>query len=100
MHATATVVFLLTGLIGPQPDEELLPAPRAMPRPAPSISHQPLPPLGFYRPNPYDVWQRYSVGDGGFWRTRVLNTPEGAFYLYNGEPYYWTTVKTRNHKVE
>ena len=22
---------------------------------------------------------------------------DGAFYLYNGEPYYWTSVKTRNH---
>jgi hypothetical protein len=49
--------------------------------------------VGFYRPNRLDVWQYYGVDRSGRFRPRVALTPEGAFYLYNGAPYPWLTVR-------
>jgi hypothetical protein len=51
----------------------------------------PLPPLGYYRVSAYEVWQNLAVDRQGFFRARVIDTPYGAFYRYNGQPYPWTT---------
>jgi hypothetical protein len=40
----------------------------------------------------YSVWQNYSVDHLGRWRPRVLYTPDGAFYYYDGRPFPETTI--------
>jgi len=39
------------------------------------------------------VWQNLSVDRQGYWRARVILTPNGAFYRYNGQPFPWTTTQ-------
>jgi hypothetical protein len=41
------------------------------------------------RPNPFDVWQNYSVDRFGYFRPRVVPTVLGVRYLYNGSPFPW-----------
>jgi hypothetical protein len=41
----------------------------------------------FPRVSRYAVWQFYGVDRTGHWRPRVISSPHGAFYLYNGAPY-------------
>jgi hypothetical protein len=47
----------------------------------------PHPPTGFYRISAYEHWQHRAVGWDGRFHLRVLTTPEGRFYSYNGQPY-------------
>jgi hypothetical protein len=46
----------------------------------------------YSRRSAYDVWQSYGVNRFGYWRPRVIAAPYGAYYHYNGEPYFWTTT--------
>jgi hypothetical protein len=57
------------------------------------IEPQPLPPIGYYRRSAYEVWQNLSVDRRGFFRARVIDTPYGAFYRYNGQPWFWTSTQ-------
>lgn len=91
MNATAAALLTLMGLTGPDPEK--LPAPRELPS---QVRPQPQVPLGFYRPNPYDVWQSYAVGRGLQWYPRVIENSQGAFYYYNGEPYEWPYIQPRD----
>jgi hypothetical protein len=75
-------------------------APAVVPAPLPLMPHVvPAPggfqPMAFYRTSAYEHWQYRSVGMGGRWYPRVLNTPDGYFYDYNGKPYPWTPPPTR-----
>jgi hypothetical protein len=38
------------------------------------------------------VWQLYGVDSTGRFRPRVIQSPSGAYYLYNFAPYLWTTT--------
>ena len=80
--------------------DEPLPAPRQVPAPAPQVTIIPAPTIiGYARVNPYDVWQYYDVNQQGRWVPRVVYTPgNGASYLYNGDPYYFSTVNPRYWK--
>ncbi|MBI3409404.1 MAG: hypothetical protein HY040_13770 [Planctomycetes bacterium] len=72
-----------------QPPAEWAPAPRP-------IITQVLP---YYIPNSLpipgtrEVWQYYGVDSTGRFRPLVVNSPLGAYYLYNGQPYPWTTSR-------
>jgi len=46
----------------------------------------------FLQTSRYDVWQYYGVDRFGRFRPRVIYSPYGSYYLYNGEPYPWTTT--------
>jgi hypothetical protein len=78
----------------PQGESESLPQPRPLPDAGPVYG----PPVMETRPaypvrrNPYDVWQYYGVGHQGFFRPRVVYSPYGSYYLYNGQPYPWAPV--------
>ena len=54
-----------------------------------------MPHPGYYRTNRRDVWQYYQVDRFGSWRPVVVWGPYGAYYLYNGQPYPWATVNSR-----
>jgi hypothetical protein len=95
MHATAAILFL-SGLSGPMPEVEPLPPPTRLP--APAVHVQSLPPgIGFWRPSAYDVWQIRAVGHNGAFLPRVVATPYGAYYLYNGHPYPWTSTRPTDY---
>ena len=74
---------LLTGLcVGVGNAAEPLPAPTPEPAPTPYVEV-----LSFGRVNRYAVWQNYAVDRHGYFRPRVIYTPDGAFYVYDGRPY-------------
>jgi hypothetical protein len=64
------------------------------PAPSPRIVSEPVlfGPPPFYRKSAYDVWQYYGVDRTGHFRPRVVYSPYGAYYLYNGKPFPWTTT--------
>jgi hypothetical protein len=66
-------------------EDPIAPPPRMLP---PEL----LPAFVYPRRSAYDVWQNYAVDRRGFYRARVIDTPYGAFYRYNGQPYPWTTT--------
>ena len=78
----------------PQPQEvaprDVLPPPRALPQ----LLLLPLPPRD---PPPQmgrrDVWQYFAPGWSGRFVPRVIYSPSGSYYLYNGAPYHWTTTQ-------
>ena len=63
-------------------------------REAPEIMIPDTAPLyrAFLQTSRYDVWQYYGVDRYGRFRARVIYSPYGSYYLYNGEPYPWTTT--------
>lgn len=44
-----------------------------------------------------EVWQYYGVDRSGRFLPRVVLSPYGAYYLYNGRPYPWTTTRPGVH---
>jgi len=44
-----------------------------------------------------EVWQYYGVDRSGRFLPRVIQAPHGAYYLYNGRPYPWTTTRPTLH---
>jgi hypothetical protein len=75
-------------VLGAKNEPERLPPPKqALPEsivPADSLFS------GYYRTSRYDVWQLYGVDRQGKFRPRVILSPSGAYYLYNGAPYpFW-----------
>ena len=78
---------------------ETLPPPRtAAPVPGEPVTLVPL--TGYYRTSRYDVWQFYGVDRQGYFRPRVISSPFGSYYLYNGKPYPWETVQPRNRLLQ
>jgi hypothetical protein len=74
---------------GDQPAVEALPAPRAL-NPVVVVPGPVLPPYPVYhRTSHYDVWQKVAVDRQGYFRLRVIYSPSGPYYLYNGQPYPW-----------
>jgi hypothetical protein len=83
------------GLKQNPPRAERLPFPaEAAPDQAPGrVFH--APPV-FYRPSRYAVWQFYGVDRAGYFRPLVVDGPYGAYYLYNGMAYPWTSTHSRD----
>ncbi len=53
--------------------------------------------MSFVRTSMYDRWQYMAVDRGGYFRPRVvLNEPCDPYYLYNGKPYPWLSVRPRD----
>jgi hypothetical protein len=77
---------------------ELLPPPkRSEPLTPPRVLEEPvLPHAGldqaYFRQSRMDVWQNYAVDHSGHWRPRVIYSPSGAYYRYNGQPFPWAEV--------
>jgi hypothetical protein len=82
MSIAGLVLLLSSGIAAA---DELLGPPRVLQPELP-------PPPVYYRRSAYEVWQNLSVDRRGFFRARVIDTPYGAFYRYNGEPYFWTST--------
>jgi hypothetical protein len=51
-----------------------------------SVSLMPMLP----RPGTREVWQYYGVDSRGRWVPRVILSPFGSYYYYNGAPYPYT----------
>ncbi len=69
---------------------ELSGAGEPLPAPTPELQPAPVPyieilPIG--RANRYAVWQNYAVDRHGYFRARVIYTPDGAYFVYDGHPY-------------
>ena len=101
------LVFLMVALSGAEAfcqevdKEELLPPPRVESRTLPFI--QAPPPMVIYPPSPppvgpRDVWQLYDVDSSGRFRPRVIYSPAGSYYLYNRQPFPWTTTRPLSHR--
>lgn len=71
---------------------EQLPFPQSEPVP-PDEPYWFRPPT---RINRYDVWQFYEVDRYGQFRPRVIYSPYGSFYLYDGRPFPWISTHQLN----
>jgi hypothetical protein len=52
-------------------------------------------PASLPQPGTREAWQYYGVDNRGRWRARVILSPVGAYYYYNGEPFYYTTTQPK-----
>lgn len=92
-------MFLLalpaTGGDSKQPEK--LPPPRAAEEMLPDwiviLPAEPMPEHGRR-----SVWQLYDVDATGRFRPRVINSPSGAYYLHNYNPYPWRTLESRYYR--
>jgi hypothetical protein len=94
----AALLSLQSPLRAADPAAEPLPAPRLLvppqtPQVVPEVTVHPF--AGFYRPSHLAVWDYYGVDRFGRYRPRVIYSPYGSYYLYNGEPFPWTQVRQR-----
>lgn len=96
--------FVLLGAVAAHADDppaaEPLPPPRALIVSPPGAyapgapSYAPGSP--YYRVSRYDVWKYYSVDRYNQFRPRVAISPYGgAYYLYDGSPYYYVPLNSR-----
>lgn len=94
---TVTATLMLLGFAGDKVTSTPTtpPAPLVLAEPF-GLSPVPAVPTGFYRVSAYEVWQNLAVDRSGYFRPRVMYTPYGAYYRYNGQPYFWTTTKQLN----
>ena len=67
---------------GPTLAAEPLPEPAPEPAPPPYAEIRP-----WTRANRYDIWQNLAVDRHGYFRPRVVYTPEGSFYYFDGRYY-------------
>jgi hypothetical protein len=66
-----------------------------VPPPTP-VTPQLLPyylPSSLPQPGTREIWQYYGVDSRGRWVPRVILSPSGAYYYYNGAPYRYTTTQ-------
>jgi hypothetical protein len=86
---TAAVLFVLVGQAFA--DDPVLPPPRVVIETPPTyFISQP-----YFRRSAYEVWQYYGVDRTGYFRPRVVYSPYGSYYQYNGAPFPWTTTHQR-----
>jgi len=85
---TLYAILLASALcVGLSTAGEPLPEPTPEPAPLPYVEVRP-----WGRVNRYAVWQNYGVDLQGRFRPRVIYTPDGAFYYYNGQPYRYLST--------
>jgi hypothetical protein len=86
----------------PAPKQWIPPAPAPGPLPVPLpgslpsiqyIPHPILPPPPPPRLDSRNAWALFAVDQSGHFRYRVVLSPYGSYYLYNGQPYYGTTTQ-------
>lgn len=82
--------LVAVGKAGQHADVEELPQPKLVEEQRGSDETRLFRP--FYRASRYEVWQYYGVDRFGRFRPRVILSPHGAYYLYNGQPYPWVTT--------
>jgi hypothetical protein len=93
----AALVGAILSLNGPAPaaepaPAEPLPVPRkVLPEAIPLTPEFAFP--AYPRASRYDVWQFYGVDRYGNFRPRVVYSPYGSYYLYNGAPYPWAPTR-------
>lgn len=82
-------VWLAGAALAAEPEaEDKLPTPRI-------IIEPPAPPLPnpmYYRHSVYDVWQLYAPDRAGYFKPRVIYSPHGPYWAYNGAPYPYATI--------
>jgi hypothetical protein len=44
-----------------------------------------------------EVWQYMALDQYGKWRPKVIQSPYGSYYQYNGQPYPWITTRPTNY---
>jgi hypothetical protein len=105
MLRLAMIVLLAGGIASelaaqePMPQAaEQLPPPRQWipPVPTPPIQYIPypmLPPPPPPRLDTRNAWALFAVDQAGRYRYRVVLSPYGSYYLYNGHPYLGTTTQ-------
>src|SRR5262249_39570072 len=52
-------------------------------------------PSSLPQPGTREIWQYYGVDGRGRWVARVILSPAGAYYYYNGGPFLYTTTQPR-----
>jgi hypothetical protein len=70
--------------------DEAAPAPRAVP------GELVVPNYYYQRINRWERWDGVAVAHSNQWRPRVIYSPDGAYFLYNGKPYPWMPVNQTN----
>jgi hypothetical protein len=90
----AAVALPLFGAQPPEPEVIVLPQNLSPETGKPSPDIPPTP--GYYRTSRYAVWEFYAVDRFGMFRPRVIYSPYGAFYYYNGQPFPWTVTHQRD----
>lgn len=95
-----TVGFVLMGALflggSAEPVAEPLPVPNRLPMIGPLVPLDGAAMPIYQRTNRYDVWQLHDLDVRGGFRPRVIWSPHGSYYLWNGHPYPWATVHPRN----
>lgn len=73
------------------------PPPEPLPFPTPVHADPvPLPTMPYQvREDPYARWYFLGVDRQGFFRPRVIYSPYGSYYLYNGKPFPWAIMHQR-----
>jgi hypothetical protein len=102
MRAGAVVVlgWLLIGSAirgAERPPDETLPRPHVAEPPLPGpVVPGPIPYGGYYRTSRYAVWQYYATDRRGFERPRVIYSPYGPYYLYDGKRFLYAPIQQRD----
>ncbi len=94
MHQLLLATALIIG--GSRENQADLPAPAAdvtLPRPSGGDYLPYYLPNSLPRPGTREVWQYYGVDARGRWVARVIQSPTGAYYYYNGAPFPYTTTQ-------
>jgi hypothetical protein len=86
--AASMILLLVTGLSQSVEPEQIPTKPKATMPPVESMS--------FIRQSMYDRWQYYAVDRGGSFRARVVLSYPEPFYLVNGRPYPFLSVRPRD----
>src|SRR5205085_5879411 len=50
-------------------------------------------PSSLPQPGTREIWQYYGVDNRGRWVARVILSPGGSYYYYNGQPFPWTSTQ-------
>jgi hypothetical protein len=94
------LLALPSGFLRAEDEPELLPPPRealaemVLPAPRPIVPGTEVPPvllapphLPYMRQDRWAVWQYVDVDRRGGYKPRVIYSPQGAYYLYNGKSF-------------
>lgn len=90
------LAVMLCSLASPIPVQDEKEAPLPPPREirietveSPAVVYPP----GNLRQSRYAVWQLYSVDQKGQFKPRVVDSPYGPYYLYNGQPFPYSNLQ-------
>lgn len=91
--ALVTTILLACQARAADPDDKL-PPPRKVPEATGPGVLYPL----YYRQSHYEVWQLLDVDRFGYWRPRVVYSPNGPYWLYNGAYYPYASINQNYFK--